>query len=159
MVLLRYRAMRRNADLPKRTLAYQGPRAHVGKSRFRPRIPRHTITGNGSDAVISDLIETPSGAYLLAWRHGYYTSTDSGLTWKWVSPLIGGDGTDGGNVHLASNGKDAVYSTGGPYIFYSDSIGVFRSTDNGRTWTEPDTTFRKSFITDLRALPGDTYAV
>ena len=76
--------------------------------------------------------------YIAAATGGVWKSTNAGTSWQNVTDSIGSPSY--GTVAVAPSNSDIVWvGTGEPNNMRSSSwgIGVFKSTDGGRTWSEP----------------------
>ncbi|MEY2424720.1 MAG: hypothetical protein QOI61_292, partial [Actinomycetota bacterium] len=120
-----------------------------------------------ADIAFSDTV--PGEVYVCFTQKGFYASTDSGQTWTLRSALLPvcGGGNNPSNpalpkTHPRSTGDLIVQAGGNLYVGSFDG-GVFRSSDDGYTWTPialtpevlPDTTTKRYYIRGVAGDPDD----
>ena len=91
-------------------------------------------TNNSSFHFVQKVVVTGSGTVLAATRDGVQRSTDGGTSWtKVLGAGIGGGTVDrAADLEVAANGD--VYA--GMGLIFGGEDGVYKSTDDGLTWTK-----------------------
>ena len=129
-----------NTDPALRLQAYDQHVKMKGESKFKDLKWQFLGPKNVSGLCIDVAVATPKGKtyamYVAAASGGLWKTDNEGTTWTPVFEQ--GPSTAIGDVALAPSNQDIVWiGTGEANIFRSSQsgVGVYRSTDAGRTWT------------------------
>jgi photosystem II stability/assembly factor-like uncharacterized protein len=126
---LNWRLVRNGMDPPD----YVFPKDPIEKILFDPNHQNHLLAFGGSARMA-----WPNGAMGAVWE-----STDGGNSWLKKTTLGGGSGY---------GILDATYAGSTLYAVY-DSQGIFKSTDNGATWSTVNTGLPQLHVSSIAADP------